>query len=67
MTRHAPAIDSAVEDYALRLDRAGASGLDAAERATLVPALRLMDAKVDLIRRRAAQHGGDFSRSPVSE
>lgn len=45
------------EAYDLLLDRAGATGLSPADRALLYPVLPMIDAKIALIRARAAEAG----------
>ncbi|MDQ0137793.1 hypothetical protein J2T08_005737 [Neorhizobium galegae] len=54
-------------DYDSLLLRAGASGLNADDRAELIPALKLMDEKIALLRRNALESSAGFTRSPVSE
>jgi len=54
-------------DYELLLLRAGATGLDAAERAELSVALGYMDAKIRLIRQRAAENHTGFMQTPIAE
>jgi hypothetical protein len=55
------------QDYERLLVRAGARSLDAADRAALIPALRYMDAKVSLLRRKASESPTGFVHNPASE
>jgi hypothetical protein len=65
---NAHAVPSPAEtDYDGLLLRAGATGLDAGDRAELIPALKLMDEKIALLRRNALESSAGFTRSPVSE
>jgi len=59
--------ESATDDFGWLLDRAGASGLDAADRAALIPGLLLIEAKIQLIRRNAADSRSGLTESPVFE
>ncbi len=58
---------SAETDYDGLLLRAGATGLNADDRAELIPALKLIDEKIALLRRNALESSAGFTRSPVSE
>ncbi|MBH5397243.1 hypothetical protein HZZ13_05475 [Bradyrhizobium sp. CNPSo 4010] len=62
-----PPATLAAHDFGWLLDRAGASGLDAADRAALIPGLLFMEAKIQLIRRNAAVSRSGLNESPVFE
>ncbi|OEC99955.1 hypothetical protein [Rhizobium sp. YK2] len=54
-------------DYDGLLLRAGATSLNADDRTELIPALKLMDEKIALLRRNALEGSAGFTRSPVPE